>query len=263
MMNMREKFGGLDDKMTFTLVEKYGLEKNLTPRSSSEEVHGLLKKVIEISETPRFGVEETAGIDAINQLIPEIYQTIDPGFLNIKHPNNSKITYGGFDRSSGEIVFEVTRPRFAVYSLDSPKCEVEVAIGLWGTHVSIDRRSVLQPSVSGILSKPLTSCFEIIRKKVTKDEDGEDPFYLPSHTRYSFTSKFKGIIPEDVRQTINYSKKLFGNRIYLVAEADNWKGRKVDTEDPLVIGVRGNKCFLLDEFDCTKMEHYVKSEFTT
>ena len=111
------------------------------------------------------------------------------------------------------------------------------------------------------MEKPLLNSFKIVEKRTIKDKGGNYPFYLPFFPSYSFTSKFRGIIPNQTKSRIDNAKSLFDSQVYIVAEADNWEGKQVDTIDPLVIGVRNSKCFLLDEFDCTKSENYVKMEF--
>jgi len=79
------------------------------------------------------------------------------------------------------------------------------------------------------------------------------------------TSHFKGIIPTATKQKIEEATKIFtGNEscgIFLVKECPDWETQIV-TEDPLIIGVIGDQAYLIDNFDCTNLETYVKTEFT-
>lgn len=86
-------------------------------------------------------------------------------------------------------------------------------------------------------------------------------------------TNFTGLIPQDTRKKIIQAKKAF-KEVYIVAEtsAEKWKIREKEATvikpppptnyDPLVVGWDGNNLWLVDQFDLTTLENYVKSEFT-
>lgn len=59
---------------------------------------------------------------------------------------------------------------------------------------------------------------------------------------------------------LKLATQLFGEEVFIVAEAD-WQAREKETGDPLIVGVRGKTCYLVDTFDCTPREDYVRREF--
>lgn len=63
-------------------------------------------------------------------------------------------------------------------------------------------------------------------------------------------------IPESVRRRIDAASPQF-DAMKLVWEAE-WTADPV--KDPLVIGLLGDKCFLVDQYDVTKLERYIVSE---
>ena len=93
-----------------------------------------------------------------------------------------------------------------------------------------------------------------ITPKVDLDAHGEISF--------RFTSVFAGMIPKDVKERIKFARKEFGKSIYVLAEANNWKGEEVPIGDPLVIGIINDTCFLLDEFDCSLAEERILSRLS-
>jgi hypothetical protein len=67
------------------------------------------------------------------------------------------------------------------------------------------------------------------------------------------------VVPRSVLNKVNRVKGRF-REVMLVWEAE-WEPAPV--RDPLVIGVIYDKAFLLDQYDTTKLERYIVSEFTT
>jgi hypothetical protein len=85
-----------------------------------------------------------------------------------------------------------------------------------------------------------------------------------SHSKYEIRDEFKGIIPEETKDKIKEAHEKCENgeldNIWLIKEAE-WNLSKV-TEDPLIIGILGNRAYLIDHFDCTDIEKWVKAEFS-
>lgn len=79
-----------------------------------------------------------------------------------------------------------------------------------------------------------------------------------NYIEYSFT----GFIPTTVKEKINDAKKVFGRKnIFLVADAENCV-RKIVKADPLIVGLKDSRFYLIDTFDLTLIEEAVKEEFT-
>ena len=82
-----------------------------------------------------------------------------------------------------------------------------------------------------------------------------------------FSHKFSGIIPSNIREIATNEKKNFGN-IYLIEEAYNWKIddsvtiQKKQNPDPLIVGSKDGKYFLLAKFDVTPLENLIATEYT-
>lgn len=86
-----------------------------------------------------------------------------------------------------------------------------------------------------------------------------------------FSHKFSGLVPENIRDIIKENKKKFDS-IFLVEEAHSWD--IVDTKkiikpvveprnvDPLIIGVKNGKSWILAKFDVTPLEQLIASEFS-
>lgn len=84
--------------------------------------------------------------------------------------------------------------------------------------------------------------------------------------RLEFESEFNGIIPTETKRKLKTAEEIFEDDLYLIAETKpeewNTKRRRL-VRDPLLVGVYDNKCYLIDHFNCTPMENYIKREFTS
>jgi|SRR3989344_1223045 len=109
---------------------------------------------------------------------------------------------------------------------------------------------------------------EIIKSKIFKNcryfgcITRSDGFQYFDEHRYIFTSEFKGLIPQRVKEKVKRSLEHFNkNDIYLIAETkpEEWNVTSIRKGDPLVIGLIENKyAHLIDHFDCTPLENLVK-----
>lgn len=87
----------------------------------------------------------------------------------------------------------------------------------------------------------------------------------------TFSHKFSGLVPENIRDIIKTNKFNFDS-IYLVEEAHSWdivhseKIIKPVVEprnvDPLIVGVKNDKAWILAKFDVTPLEQLIASEFS-
>lgn len=90
--------------------------------------------------------------------------------------------------------------------------------------------------------------FEIVRKNEGR---------IPSGHAMELMARAP-VVPESVKRKVSGVKDRF-DAVNLVWEAE-WEPAPV--KDPLVVGVIYDRAFLLDQFDVTKLERYIISEFT-
>lgn len=82
-----------------------------------------------------------------------------------------------------------------------------------------------------------------------------------------FRHDFKGLMPKVTKEKITDAMGDFlcpetgRHNIFLIKECQDWTA-EVITRDPLVVGILGDQAYLIDHFDCTDMEAYVRKEFT-
>lgn len=87
---------------------------------------------------------------------------------------------------------------------------------------------------------------------------------------YDLRTYFSGVVPSKIRKMINDAalEKEF-DKLLLVQEVQEWTINKetisppVRAWDPLLVGVKAGKAFLLAQFDTTSLEEYVAKEFTS
>lgn len=73
-------------------------------------------------------------------------------------------------------------------------------------------------------------------------------------------SRFVGVLPSRIKERLPSDKVIFDD-LYLIAEGQ-WQQEKI-TADPLLIGRYQDTFYLLDFFDTTLPEDYIRKEFTS
>lgn len=141
-------------------------------------------------------------------------------------------------------------PVFAFFSIEKKDCSLSVDRGGWSSNPKIpygDTKHIATAFYGDVFDR-----LETFRTDAT----GLD--------RSVLSATFKGVIPEKTREKIvDCAKgKLFGN-IIIVAEAPWHLRKEIIDPDPLVIGVKHGKAWLIDVFDLTPTEQIIKSEWTT
>ncbi len=109
------------------------------------------------------------------------------------------------------------------------------------------------------LPMPILECYEdVIGRLFTRATSKQVNLDLTSH--------FTGIFPVEIRQVIRQAKTKF-DQVFIIAEAQKWELTESKpvvvphNADPLVVGWKNNKLYLIDSFDLTTVENYVRSEF--
>jgi hypothetical protein len=151
-------------------------------------------------------------------------------------------------------------PLFAVFSTDSKKCFIKGVFETFGPYCNTKYHTNFS---SKIIRQKYLKHFKILACKMVDKIP-----YVKDYMDFTMelSSNFSGILPLSAREDIVENKERF-DEIVVIAEADNWKLseeviRSSYNPDPLIIGIRKNLAYLISTFDITKLEDYVKREFT-
>lgn len=82
---------------------------------------------------------------------------------------------------------------------------------------------------------------------------------------FTLKSRMAGVVPEDIRAKLTDWRKTF-KQVYFCREVEEWEtsqdNHRARNFDPLVVGEdHTGRLYLLDVFDATPLESYIKSEF--
>lgn len=203
-------------------------------------------------------IEQARGIEGL-AYANHLFLQIDPAFLSMKHKKQFRRALYDYGRNQRNINFKISLPIFGIYTLESPLSQLELTLGVYYVHYPREMRVAIADIKSGIdLPEILFDNWTNPIRNST--ESSSSTIWNES---YRLTALFEGLIPKRIKEKIESYRRIFGRDIYIVAEADNWEGKAIPVEDPLVIGIIHDKCYLIDQFNCTPAEHYVKSEFAT
>lgn len=186
-----------------------------------------------------------------HSVLSEKYDLIDLDFLRMRRPDKT--------------------PVFAVFTSKKEKCQIGVElsefVGILDFRVYLNNNfnsrliaSKYKDVYADLIEKALLSCqgisiFEIGKLKI------------------ELTSDFNGVLPSDIRQLMQSFTKFEGinsrvfDEVVMIAEAESWTQDSVITyyppnPDPLIVGIKDSVAYLIASFDTTRMEDYVKKEFT-
>ncbi len=73
------------------------------------------------------------------------------------------------------------------------------------------------------------------------------------------------VVPSETKERIRDARKYFRRKdLFFISETkpEDWNVNR-HTICPLVVGVKNERCYLIDKFDSTKLEDYVADEFTS
>lgn len=80
------------------------------------------------------------------------------------------------------------------------------------------------------------------------------------------TYRFPGVIPDQIRQTIENETRFTREELAFVCEVDEWEIRSHRAprfSDPILVGFKEGAMWVLDSFDPTPTETYLLNEFTS
>lgn len=97
-------------------------------------------------------------------------------------------------------------------------------------------------------------------------------FHIGDKYRTKLSTHFNGTLPPEAREAIEKAKPDFPRNsdyrdtprenIGVIASVDSWKEEKIRMADPLVVGFRGARAWLICSFDLTPAEDYILGTFT-
>lgn len=79
----------------------------------------------------------------------------------------------------------------------------------------------------------------------------------------SIAASFTGVLPDTTLQAIGHAESTgFFKNIFLIAQVDDWKvTQTVVRIDPIVVGDRDDRFFIIDKFDLKPLEQYAAEQF--
>lgn len=250
------------DKLNKEIENLSNLEKELTANSFSIERLPLerLHREIKPLESKRKKL-----------FLSSKYQTLDLSFL----------------RMSNQVNFEgktLQLPKFSVYHLNNLEFSISFLRGIDQTYgffwrkFKINKGEIIAqffdlPKIfSDYLSKSLefnqlrhinaaSMCYytNVPEELISKYCPGKD-----SNNRFRIGTIFNGLLPAETHRKIIEARGEKEVEVYIIAETkpEHWT-RVLPTKDPLAVGVFEDKCYLIDHFNTTPLEDYVKKEFTS
>lgn len=278
-------------------------EPGLSPEELDAQITKNLNAIVflteEMDET-NFANENKAYRDAIDKLTKRTahmqvellqkkfagqYTKIDLSFLSMKKANKDETRTHTFSSDKGCVKdFIPYVPAFSVHKLrkDSEgfefgQCVIELEIS--GT--VNDEKALSQICLRGLplsILRKMGNAFtqEVMEEDQLRDYSNSPQWSIntPRSNRSWFSQNvvlsqgFHGMMPSETKKRVTeaYDKftEIMGGRceIFLIKECESWKSEVV-TKDPLVVGMIGDQAYLIDHFDCTDLEAYVNSEFTS
>lgn len=205
------------------------------------------------------------------------YKSIDLGFLSMKRENPDKKSrttdFLGQSVEGGDIVRLPFVPVFSCHKLRTPQymfeeCKILIQYG----KTVKQRASVIRIRNYSLPTVMMNNVSQAIKHGMGNTR-GDGDWYAADTTKWAGSCKifkelmsishtFTGIIPPTVKENIQKAdeSKDFDS-IYLIKECPNWATKEI-TKDPIIVGIKGEDSFLIDHFDCTDVESYVRKEFT-
>lgn len=235
------------------LIKKYELEKYLQVPNTlvgdrRSETDGRLEQLI---VSASMGIERK-GKEFLQEKRAKLnYPLIDPSFLSISQSEERQFTRGNGEKP---LDLKMELPIFAVYPLTESSLRIDVEVGHSYADCGLIGPDVkMTPGLPDVLGSQLQRAVTFNRyARSCCDSAYSNKYYG------SFETSFVGLIPPEVKQEIENARGLFDlEQIYIVVEAVWNPVKVVPTRDPLVLGLKNEKCFLISQFYTTPLEECV------
>lgn len=174
------------------------------------------------------------------------YRDLDADYARIDMSFNSRRMKPG--------KYGMPRPQFALFDLSNQVCSL-----------SVDSNGGVGASPSDLTTywSDIVDALKI-KAKIKRSKWDAETVIFDLRTEFGL-----GRIPDATRDKIKVAQPRF-DRLFVVTEAPKWdyklvvvpKPRPIAIADPLVIGAKGGYFWLVDAFDLTSAEAYIKREFT-
>lgn len=116
----------------------------------------------------------------------------------------------------------------------------------------------LSPITGALVHYPTYIFEELPRSLIKKYKKSQDP-----HSRLMLQGAIHGLIPQEKKAVIENARQVFrSDELYIIAETKPkaWEMEQI-VDDPLVTGIKGDKCYYIDAFQATPLERYMTKEF--
>lgn len=151
-------------------------------------------------------------------------------------------------------------PRLAILGLDSPRFVLSV-VGRYKRNDFGTPRRIYRTVTTPKLPQLIQDCFKDVSDKLMEmAKEKKRSIHL--------ATEYIGVIPDVTREKISEAKPMFRD-IFLIAEARVWvlsetviPRPRPRRSDPIVVGFDGANLWIIDSFDLTPVERYVKLEFS-
>lgn len=148
-------------------------------------------------------------------------------------------------------------PKIMLFSLDAPTAFFRVRGTKNSWNHSIDWDNDMAPSLPIVVERCYRDVFPLLTERAKKEKKTA-----------VLSATLNGIIPQETREKIAEAKKNF-EQLFVAAEVKKWnlEYKTVPTPrprnyDPLVLGWDGTNLWIIDHFDLTPTERYIKDEFS-
>lgn len=194
--------------------------------------------VLKDAKRPLLGIEKEAA-DEIDRRLEDLTDL----YVNSFYPSIDLSFLGWRRKSDGY-------PVFACFLPSDPRCCIEVHPGMEFGFVRHSAKFKFFPDIKDITKHYSAYCEETASR--LRNE----------YMTQMLWARFAGIIPGETRAKIkNAQNQEVFEHVIIIAEAA-WQV-KMEPADPLVVGLRKGKGWLIDKFDLSPIEKIVGAEFST
>lgn len=155
--------------------------------------------------------------------------------------------------------YDLPLPQIGLFDVDSPICQFRMTekVFPWRRYVK-----GTTPELPPVLARCYNDVFNVMLQIAKKEQ--------PTGIKVSIQGGCSGLIPEPTRKKIKEAETQF-ERVFIATEMkpENWELKvtpapviKYHDPDPLVLGFDGKNLWIIDQFDLTPTEQYIKDEFS-
>ena len=221
-----------------------------------------LKEVLTKHKATLFECEKTTA-DKITAFTGILDRRIDALLtLPAKYPALAS-KYGYFDYQTALSWRDTSGyPSLAVYGLGSVSFSFSIIVSNFNEWKS-SKNPDLPEYFSKLYKDETHGNNDVVRAMYAKTLQGPQPRYANYDNSITIESRFKKLIPPNVRKNIMEAREDFGDNIFILAEAE-WETHiaVIPNPDPIVIGFKHGYAWLITTFDLTTLEAEMANQFS-